>query len=176
MPPSRSNLSRFAAVQKSPRRPAKEGSPMKTPSRGDRNRQDRRLSPLLGLDPPIRNRLDPSLASHLRSFRLDAYGCGAGIPVRTSALSSVQHWYVGPADNDGLLPVPECLGLDPACTPSPSLSRRVRHRVVGYFRRSLSARAGETGTGSDRTHLPGEMRPAPWFAAVKLATRCRWTA
>ena len=42
------------------------------------------------------------MASHLRSFRLDAYGCGAGIPVRTSALSSVQHWHMTPADNAGI--------------------------------------------------------------------------
>jgi hypothetical protein len=42
------------------------------------------------------------MASHLRSFSLEAYGCGAGVPVRTSALASVQHWHTTPADNAGV--------------------------------------------------------------------------
>jgi len=55
--------------------------------------------------PPVDIEVEVSyrvMASHLRSFRLDAYGCGAGIPVRTSALSSVQHWHMAPADNAGV--------------------------------------------------------------------------
>jgi hypothetical protein len=55
--------------------------------------------------PPVDIEVEVSyraMASHLRSFRLDAYGCGAGTPVRTSALSSVQHWHMAPADNAGV--------------------------------------------------------------------------
>jgi hypothetical protein len=39
------------------------------------------------------------LAQHLRSVELGAYGCGGGAMARLSALSTVQHWHMGPADN-----------------------------------------------------------------------------
>lgn len=42
------------------------------------------------------------IAGHLRSFQLDAYGCGSGTPVRTSPLSTVQHWHTNQADNAGI--------------------------------------------------------------------------
>jgi hypothetical protein len=38
-------------------------------------------------------------AAHLRSVSLSGGGCGAGVPVLISPLSTAQHWHTSPADN-----------------------------------------------------------------------------
>ncbi|MDR7521293.1 MAG: hypothetical protein QN168_02400 [Armatimonadota bacterium] len=54
---------------------------------------------VISISAAVRFRIDKASATHLRSVTLSGGGCGGGAPVLVSALSTVQHWHTGPADN-----------------------------------------------------------------------------